>query len=43
MVKQHSHTCPGCNVDFLCRGKACDGHPEEKEVYCKFCWDGLSD
>lgn len=51
-MKQHEHHCPGCGIDFLCRGKACDGigsdfdknDPKDKgDCYCEDCWNSMSD
>jgi hypothetical protein len=46
-IKQHDHKCPRCGIDFLCRGKACEGtgpnFDREGDVYCEHCWEGMAD
>jgi len=42
-VKQHEHECHECRLTFNCRGKACSGNPDTREVYCAYCWSVFSD
>lgn len=49
-MPQHEHKCPACGQTFLCRGAACKGGGQNKElfegdgdVYCELCWANFSD
>lgn len=41
-MKQHEHRCPDCGIVFVCRGKACENHPD-RETLCELCWETFSD
>jgi hypothetical protein len=42
-MKQHKHICFKCDIEFLCRGKQCDGKGPKAEILCIWCWESMSE